>query len=62
LGDTVFLWLAIVAFFLLLYVIKRRRSAKRRKQWEEEEAIADILYGPFGRPDQGPTGSSSTPD
>lgn len=53
LGDTILLWLGLVAAFVAIYVVKRRRSAKRRAEWEQQEAIEDILYGPLSR-DDGP--------
>lgn len=52
LGDTVLLWIGLVVLFVLLYFIKRRRSRKRLEEWERQEAMADILYAPFGRPEE----------
>ncbi|MBI3872005.1 MAG: hypothetical protein HY304_02880 [candidate division Zixibacteria bacterium] len=52
-GDTVLLWLGLVALFLVLYVMKRRRGAAKLAEWEAQEAIEDILYSPFDRPSSG---------
>lgn len=51
LGDTVLLWIGLSGAFVVFYFIKRHRTGLKKKEWERAEALEDLLYAPFERPD-----------